>query len=488
MHVSADRAQPRRPYCALALVAVALLLAPASDARGQMPASRAPSPGETNALDEFSTAVESMVQRVSPAVVQILATRYGLVEDSARTNMSAGVEQSVGSGVIVSPDGFVITNAHVVQNAYDIRIRLVPRGKQTIGEVLSQSFAPTLEAALVGTYREADLALLKIEGDNLPSLPIAGPDRLRQGQVAFAFGSPNGLQNSVTMGVVSSIARQLHPDDPLLYIQTDTPINPGNSGGPLVDTSGSMLGLNTFISTQSGGSEGMGFAIPAGLVQWVYEQLKKHGHVHRPTIGAGLQTITPPLAAALKLARGTGVIVSDLPPDSPAATAGMKLNDILLTVNGRPMDNVAAWIGSSFQYVPGSAMNVEVLRGATQFSLSIVPLDLEEPSERLADLAGFSRSQVSQLGIMAVTFDDQAAAVIGAVRLESGAVVMARVPTTNGAQLDLRPGDLIHEVNGKGVFSVEDLKAALSGLSSGAAVALLVERAGQISYLAFTLP
>ena len=159
-----------------------------------------------------------MVQRVSPAVVQILATRYGLVEDSARTNMSAGVEQSVGSGVIVSPDGFVITNAHVVQNAYDIRIRLVPRGKQTIGDVLSQSFAPTLEAALVGTYREADLALLKIEGDNLPSLPIAGPDRLRQGQVAFAFGSPNGLQNSVTMGVVSSIARQLHPDDPLLYI------------------------------------------------------------------------------------------------------------------------------------------------------------------------------------------------------------------------------------------------------------------------------
>ena len=242
MHVSADRAQPRRPYCALALVALALLLAPASDARGQMPASRAPSPGDTNALDEFGPAVESMVQRVSPAVVQILATRYGLVEDSARTNMSAGVEQSVGSGVIVSPDGFVITNAHVVQNAYDIRIRLVPRGKQTIGEVLSQSFAPTLQAALVGTYREADLALLKIEGDNLPSLPIAGPDRLRQGQVAFAFGSPNGLQNSVTMGVVSSIARQLHPDDPLLYIQTDTPINPGNSGGPLVDTSGACSG------------------------------------------------------------------------------------------------------------------------------------------------------------------------------------------------------------------------------------------------------
>ena len=120
-----------------------------------------------------------------------------------------------------------------MQNRHNILIRVVPRGKPTIGDVLSQSFAPTLEAALVGTYLEADLALLKIGGDNLPSLAIASPDRLRQGQVAFAFGSPNGLQNSVTMGVVSSIARQLHPDDPLLYIQTDTPINPGNSGGPL---------------------------------------------------------------------------------------------------------------------------------------------------------------------------------------------------------------------------------------------------------------
>ena len=415
-----------RPGWVARLFALVLLLASAPDAHAQTPAPSAPAGPDTNALDQFSTAVESMVQRVSPSVVQILATRYGLVEDSARTNMSAGVEQSVGSGVIVSPDGFVITNAHVVQNAYDIRIRLVPRGKQTIGDVLSQSFAPTLEAALVGTYVEADLALLKIAGDNLPSLAIAGPDRLRQGQVAFAFGSPNGLQNSVTMGVVSSIARQLHPDDPLLYIQTDTPINPGNSGGPLVDTSGAMLGLNTFISTQSGGSEGMGFAIPSGLVQWVYEQLKKYGHVHRPTIGAGLQTITPTLAEALKLSRSSGVIVSDLPSDSPAAAAGLKLNDILLTVNGRPMDNVAAWIGSSFQYVPGSPMSVDVMRGTTRLSFSIVPLDLEEPSERLADLAGFSRSQVAQLGIMAVTFDEQAKSVIGAVLLESGAVEIGR--------------------------------------------------------------
>jgi serine protease Do len=477
-----------RPGWVPRLFVLALLFAAAPNAHAQTTAPSAPSGPDINALDQFSMAVETMVHRVSPSVVQILATRYGLVEDSGRTNMAAGVEQSVGSGVIVSPDGFVVTNAHVVQNAYDIRIRVVPRGKQTIGDVLSQSFAPTLEAALVGTYLEADLALLKIGGDNLPSLAIAPPDRLRQGQVAFAFGSPNGLQNSVTMGVVSSIARQLHPDDPLLYIQTDTPINPGNSGGPLVDTSGAMLGLNTFISTQSGGSEGMGFAIPAGLVQWVYEQLKKYGHVHRPTIGAGLQTITPPLAEALKLSRTSGVIVSDLPSDSPAATAGLKLNDILLTVNGRQMDNVAAWIGSSFQYVPGSPMAVEVMRGTTKLSFSIVPLDLEEPSERLADLAGFSRSQVAQLGIMAVTFDDQAKSVIGAVRLESGAVVMARLQTTNGARIDLRAGDLIHEVNGKSVFSVEDLKSALAAVRSGDAVALLVERAGQLSYLAFNLP
>lgn len=447
----------------------------------------APAAG-ANLLEQFSGAVEAMVRRVSPTVVQILATRYGINDQGGRSSVAAGMEQSVGSGVIIAADGYIMTNAHVIQNAHDIRIRLVPSGKQTIGAVLSESFSPTVDAVLIGTYTDADLALLKISAEDLPSLRMAGPGTVRQGQVTFAFGSPSGLQNSVTMGVVSSIARQLEPDDPLLYIQTDTAINPGNSGGPLVNTSGEMVGLNTFISTQSGGSEGMGFAIPAVLVNWVYQQLRKNGHVHRPVIGAGLQTITPPMAAALKLPRDKGVIVSDLLADSPAAVAGVKLNDILLSVNDRPMDNVAGWIGLAFQHVPGSAMSVKVLRGTRTLSFSIVPVDMEQPSERLADLVGISKSQVPQLGIMAVTFDERTATVIGSVRLASGAVAIARIATPDAATADLRPGDLIHEINGKNVFSVEDLKNVLAGLKHGDAVALFVERAQQWSYIAFNLP
>ena len=306
--------------------------------------------------------------------------------------------------------------------------------------------------------------------------------------MVFAFGSPAGLNNSVSMGVVSSVARQLDPDNPMLYIQTDTAINPGNSGGPLVNTAGQMVGLNTFISTQSGGSEGIGFAIPAVLVDWVYRQLREHGHVHRPVIGAGLQTITPTLAAALKLPRDSGVIVSDLMPGTPAATAGIKLNDIIVSVNDRLMDNIAAWMGLSFQYVPGSAMNVEVLRGSQTLSFKIVPAVIEEPSDRLADLKDLTQRQIPSLGIMAITLDQRTAAAIGSVRLASGAVVIARIASPRGTDLGLQPGDLIHEFNLKNVFTVDDLRTLAAQQQSGDPAALLVERAGRWFYLAFDMP
>jgi serine protease Do len=440
-------------------------------------------------LQQFSGAVESMVHRVSPTVVQVVASTYAVENDGNRLTVSRGVDQRVASGVIIASDGYIMTNAHVVQHAYNIRVRLVPAGPQAIGDVLAQSFAATLDATLVGTYADADLALLKIGTASLPALRIAPLGSVHQGQLVFAFGSPNGLQNSVTMGVVSSVARQLDPDDPLLYIQTDAPINPGNSGGPLVSTAGDLLGLNTFISTQSGGSEGMGFAVPGAVVRWVYEQLRNNGHVTRPTIGAGLQTITPPMAAALHLQRTSGVIVSDILADSPAATAGLKLNDIVLTVNGRPMDNVAAWTGLSFLHSPGSSMLFEVLRGDSALSMRVSPVDVEQPSQHLADTVDVMKGRVNQLGILALTLDQRMASMMGSsLRLSSGVVVAARVPTPEAATSDLRPGDLIHEINGRTVYSVDNLRAVLLGLTAGDPVALLVERAGRWFYSAFNMP
>jgi serine protease Do len=248
---------------------------------GQARSQSSTAKNSAGALDAFSDAVEKMVQRVSPSVVQILVTRYGSLERPGHANVMAGWEQSIGSGVIVAPDGYIITNAHVVEKARQIRVRVVPTGSQTVGSVLAQSFARPLNATLVGSFAEADLALLKIPAQGLSALPIAEFGGLRQGQIVFAFGSPEGLQNSVSMGVVSSIARQLDPDNPMLYIQTDAPINRGNSGGPLVNTAGQMVGLDTFITTQSGGNEGIGFALPGVLVHWVFEQLRQYGHVHR---------------------------------------------------------------------------------------------------------------------------------------------------------------------------------------------------------------
>jgi len=449
----------------------------------------APHPGNgASQLEQLSSDVESMVERVSPAVVQVVVTSFDVGSVGGRTTVSTSPEGRVASGVIVSPDGYIITNAHVVENALGIKVRMVRKARQTIGEVLAQSFAPTLDAELVGTYAEADLALLKVAGTSLPALPLQPTARARQGEVVLAFGSPNGLQNSVTMGVVSSIARQLDPDDPFLYIQTDAPINPGSSGGPLVSSAGELLGLNTFIASQSGGSEGLGFAVPVGLVGWVYDQLRQYGHVTRPVIGAGFQTITPTMASALRLPRDTGVIVSDAPPGTPAAAAGLQFNDIVLTVNGRPMDNVAAWVGLSIRYVPGSPMTFEVLRGTTTMNLQVMPLMVDQPSERLNDASGLVKTQIAQLGMLGMTLDDRTASMMGRLRSASGAVVVARLQGTETASIDLRSGDVIHGINGQTVSSVDDLKGALGRFQSGDAVALLLERSGQDFYTAFNLP
>jgi serine protease Do len=204
-----------------------------------------------------------------------------------------GRQHVTGSGVILDPDGYIITNAHVLAGAQRDRVVLSPLSGGSPEAVLT-SFTRDLDAKIVGQDKDMDLALLKIDAAGLPSLPLGDYGKLRQGQVVLAFGSPEGLENSVTMGVISSVARQANPSRPMIYVQTDAPINPGNSGGPLVDVDGNVVGINTFIMTQGGmGSEGLGFAIPCAVVKFAYPQLKEHGHVHRGHIGAAVQAITP---------------------------------------------------------------------------------------------------------------------------------------------------------------------------------------------------
>ncbi len=322
---------------------------PSTSAEGQKGAAPPPpqrlrtrtSPEETpDVLVQLNGALEKLAAKVSPAVVQILVTGYGPLKEEDKSQTAFIVRQhAVGSGVIVDSHGYIMTNAHVVEGAQRIRVALpfpsgdfsgqLPIGKRRI-----------LEARLVGQHAETDLALLKVDESDLPTLSLVSQERPHVGQLVFAIGSPEGLQNSVTMGVLSALARQPDPGKPLTYLQTDAPINPGNSGGPLVDMNGAVIGINTFILSQGGGSEGLGFAIPARVVDFVYRSLRQHGHVHRVEIGAVAQEITPDMAEGLQLPQRWGVIVVDVQPDGPAAAAGLQAGDVIHSLNTTPVDSM----------------------------------------------------------------------------------------------------------------------------------------------------
>ncbi len=283
---------------------------------------RSPNPGSPSNMDvlrQMNSALEELAAKVSPAVVQIQTSGYGPLHDSDGDRGQTALivrQHAVGSGVIVDANGYIMTNAHVVEGAQRIRVAL-PMSSTESPSNIPAGRRQLFDAKVIGIHKESDLALLKIDQTNLPTLSLEAPQSIRVGQMVLAVGSPEGLQSSVTMGVISAVARQADPTKSLNYVQTDAPINPGNSGGPLVDMNGYVVGINTFILSQSGGSEGLGFAIPARVVNFVYHSLRKYGHVHHVEIGAGAQEITPTLAEGLGLPQSWGVIVDDITPGRP---------------------------------------------------------------------------------------------------------------------------------------------------------------------------
>jgi len=439
-----------------------------------------------DSLQQLDESVVSLTQRVSPAVVQILVTGYGTVEQRGQTAL-IGRQRTLGSGVIVDPEGYIVTNAHVVQGAERVRVVLFSSENSNSPHATLRSKTTTMDARVLGVETEADLALLKIEGSGLPSLPFGRYQDVKQGQIVFAFGSPEGLGNSVTMGVVSSVARQPDPDRPMVYIQTDAPINPGNSGGPLVDIDGEVVGINTFILTQGGGNEGLGFAIPSGVVRRIYQQLRDHGHVHREVIGAGVQTITPTMAAGLGLPQDFGVIVSDVTPKGPADTAGLKVQDIVLTLDGKPVVNVPQF-DAAFQFRTEPApLQLEVIRATETVSLQIPVVEQHDDMDRLADSLDPAKDLIPKLGILGVQIDRDIAAMVPSLRMASGVIVAAR--TANGAAVDsgLEAGDVIHALNGTTIISLDTLSASIQQLKPGDPVVLQIERNGGLHYLAFEM-
>ncbi len=343
-------------------------------------------------LASLSTSLQEVVTHVSASVVQVSATGFNIEGASDSRQMKVfSRERGIGSGVVLSADGLIVTNAHVVEGAHRIRVHAKAAKTGEEGRASACRDDPArcreavLEAKLVGVDRFSDLALLKVEATGLEYLNIRDSDDLHQGELVLALGSPLGLENSVSMGIVSSVARQLARDDPHVYIQTDAAINPGNSGGPLVDTHGRLVGINTFIMSQSGGSEGVGFAVPGDLVQNVVAQLRAQGRVRRGQIGVFLKTLTPELATALALLKTLGVVIEDVTPGGPAERAGLRIGDIVETFAGRPIQDVPQFAKALFQVRVGESAAIAVLRGANRIAANVMVEDRPHDPPGLAD-------------------------------------------------------------------------------------------------------
>ena len=442
---------------------------------------------DCDSLHQLNNSVRTLVKRITPSVVQVLVTGYGPVEGSAgNTSLVLGRQQSIGSGLVIDADGYIVTNAHVLRGAHRVQVKIPAAGDETTDGSLIGGRGRTMEARIIGSDPDIDLALLKIEARGLPALPLSDYNKLRQGEVVFAFGSPEGLQDSVTMGVVSAVARQPDADSPMVFVQTDAPINPGSSGGPLVNVDGEVVGINTFIVTEGGGNEGLGFAIPSAIVGFAYPQLRRYGHVHRGETGITVQAITPNLAAGLKLPGDWGVIVSDVAPGSPADVAGVKVQDIITSIDGSPVGNLPSVGTRLFMRRGGETIKLAVLRGAEKLSFDVLVVELPHDVDRLADLADPNKSLVSKLGIVGVEIDPKLAATLPGLRVSSGVLVAARAADPS-VDISLTTGDVIHAINGVEVETIAALRSALDHLASATAVVLQIERDGRLMFVSFEL-
>ena len=304
----------------------------------------------------------------------------------------------------------------------------------------------------------------------------------------LAFGSPLGLYNSVSLGVVSAVARQLGPESPMVYIQTDASVNPGSSGGPLVDVNGRIVGINTLIASQAGGNEGLGFAAPSNIVRTVYEQIRKYGRVRRGDIGVRAQTVTPALASGLKLQRDRGVILADVRPGGPAARAGLRPGDLVLALDGKAMENGRQFQVGLYRRAVGDAITLDVQRGDLTWK---VPVSVAERHDPLGDLAAAIDPRdnlVPRLGVLAVNLDQRIASMLPTARRQSGVVIASTVPgAIDSRDGGLAPGDIVYAVNRTVITGLDGLRAALDGLKVGDPVVLQLERDGELMFLAFTI-
>jgi len=447
---------------------------------------QAPSRANLTASD-LSSSIEATASMVGPAVVEIFTTSYrpgdGIVPS---TGDLVTKQRASGSGVIVDPEGYIVTNAHVVRGAQRLRVELPIRAA---GQSILAATSRTLIGQIVGLDVETDIAVIKVDQQNLPALAFGDSDELKAGQVVLAFGSPLGFRNSVSMGVVSAVARQLQPESPMIYVQTDASIHPGSSGGPLVDLRGRVIGINTLAVSQAEGQQGaLGFAAPSNIVRTVYEQIRKSGRVRRGDIGVRVQTVTPVMAAGLKLERDSGVVVADVMPGSAAERVGLRPGDLILAVDGKAMENGRQLQVNLYRRLVGDVITLAILRSGKVLEVPVAMNERRDGFPGLPGLVDPRDNLIPRLGILALALDPQTAAMIPTLRVGSGVVVASTVDRAlDAGEGGLAAGDIIVAVNRTPVRGLAELRSILDALKTGDPVVLQLERGGELTFLAFTV-
>jgi len=441
-------------------------------------------------ISDLSTEIRELTSTVSPAVVQIYTSSFGALMGGVPQGVAVfGKQQATGSGIILDPNGYIITNNHVVAGAKRVQVRLSP---QAVGDKSSESILASggaiVGAQVVGVDKETDLAVLKIDRTDLPFLKLGDSDEIHQGQLVFAFGSPMGLTNSVSFGVVSTVARQLERDNPMIYIQTDVAINPGNSGGPLINAKGEVIGINTLIFTQSGGSEGLSFSAPSNIVNNVFNQIRSSGRVKRGIIGVHAQSINPWMAEALNLDVSWGVILGDVWPNSPAAKAGLQVGDIILSMDDKPMENARQFNVNMYRKVFDGKVTLQVKRGGGSFAKEVEVVERVDPDYRFFEMITAERNMVRRIGALCLDLDKDSRQLLPTEpRGQEGVIVAALAADTSLLGEQVMPGDILYTMNGQQIKGLRSLKQLVRDVGYGEPVVFHLERGGQLRFLVLEL-
>ena len=374
----------------------------------------------------------------------------------------------LGSGVIVSPDGYILTNNHVIDGARTVTITL-PDKREFLGKI-------------VGADPKTDLAVVKIEGQNLPTVSWGDATKLQVGEYVLAVGNPFGLNSTVTLGIVSALGRGhmgiTQYED---FIQTDAAINPGNSGGALVNTKGELIGINTAIFSQTGGYQGVGFAVPTSMSKPIYESLVKNGKVVRGFLGVSIQDLNQDLAKSFGITAAKGVLVSDVKDESPAGQAGFKQGDIITTYQGLPVEDSAALQRQVMKTAVGIKVTIRVIRDGHEKDLTVIIG--EQPDTTKTAKAESGEADYAFAGVAVQDLDRNTAREFGVKGKSQGVVVTAVEPDSGAEKAGVMRGDVIREINRQPVKSVKDFEKVSSGLKKGENVLMLIDRRGNALFL-----